>query len=142
MQGVNGAHVYDDCIKGVGVKRQQPDRAGDFVVFFVEFVKELQVQHAVQGIKPNLSTQDVQKQVQELQAGRIVVGRDWFEREHGAHAGGQPHVDVVKNGFNFGEVHGFGIQFLLLGEVVIRAGAVQPDGIKREQHVVHDGIIM
>ncbi len=80
--------------------------------------------------------------MQELQAGRIVVVRDWFEREHGAHAGGQPHVDVIKNGFNFGEVHGFGIQFLLLGEVVIRAGAVQPDGIKREQHVVHDGIIM
>ena len=60
VQGVDGAQVYDDCIKGVGVKRQQPDRAGEFVVFFVEFVvKELQVQHAVQGIKPNLSKRNV-----------------------------------------------------------------------------------
>jgi hypothetical protein len=28
-----------------------------------------------------------------------------------------------------------------LCEVVIRAGGVEPDGIKREQDVVHDGII-
>jgi hypothetical protein len=28
-----------------------------------------------------------------------------------------------------------------LCEVVIRAGAVQPDGIKREQHVVHRVIV-
>lgn len=79
--------------------------------------------------------------MQELQAGRIVVVRDRFERQHGAHAGGQPPVDVVKNGFNLGKVNLLGIQVLLLCEVVIRAGGVEPDGIKREQHVVHDGII-
>ena len=71
----------------------------------------------------------------------MVVGRDRFERQHGAHAGGQPPVDVVKNGFNLGKVNLLGIQVLLLCEVVIRAGAVQPDGIKREQHVVHRVIV-
>ena len=60
VQGIDGAQVYDDCIKGVGVQGQQPDRVGDFMVFFVEFVvEELHVQHAVQGIKPNLSKHDV-----------------------------------------------------------------------------------
>ena len=60
VQGIDGAQVDDDCIKGVGVQGQQPDRAGEFVVFFVEFVvEELQVQHAVQGIKPNLSKRNV-----------------------------------------------------------------------------------
>lgn len=71
----------------------------------------------------------------------MVVGRDRFERQHGAHAGGQPPVDVVKNGFNLGKVNLLGIQVLLLCEVVVGAGAVQPDGIKREQHVVHRVIV-
>ncbi len=59
VQGIDGAQVYDDCVKGVGVQGQHPDRVCDFVVFFVEFVKGFQVQHAVQGIKPNLSKHDV-----------------------------------------------------------------------------------
>ena len=71
----------------------------------------------------------------------MVVGRDWFERQHGAHAGGQPPVDVVKNGFNLAQVNLLGIRFFVFGKVVVGAGAVQPDGIKREQDVVHDGII-
>jgi len=75
--------------------------------------------------------------VQELQAGRVVVGRDRFEREHGAHAGGQPPVHVVKNGFNLVQVNLLGIRFFVFGEVVVGAGGVQPDGIKREQDVVH-----
>ena len=71
----------------------------------------------------------------------MVVGRDRFERQHGAHAGGQPPVDVVKNGFNFGKVNLLGIRFFVFGKVVIRAGGVKPDGIKREQHVVHRVIV-
>lgn len=77
--------------------------------------------------------------MQELQAGRVVVGRDRFKREHGAHAGGQPPVHVVKNGFNLVQVNLLGTRFFVFGEVVIRAGGVEPDGIKREQDVVHRG---
>ena len=54
----------------------------------------------------------------------MVVGRDWFERQHGAHAGGQPGVYVVKNGFNLVQVDLFCIRFFVLGHVVIRAGGV------------------
>jgi len=54
----------------------------------------------------------------------MTVGGDWFECKNGCHAGGQPQVDVVKNGLDLVQVNLFGIGFFVFGEIIIGAGGV------------------